>query len=124
MKQSHTPVQCLRKDHHLRLQVEKLWHKLCWSRAGQWQEGALPGWPFPSPHPRALGSLHSQLAVCSLELGWNSNRIAEKAKCAAINGILTFITAHGSCGCGKAPLNTRALFLLLNKICPGSVFEH
>lgn len=92
---------------------------------GRTMPGRCPAWvAFPSPHPRAHGSLHTQLVVCSLELGCNSNKIAEKAKCASINGILTFITTHSSCGCGKAALNTWALFLLLNKICPGSVFEH
>lgn len=88
------------------------------------REGVLAGWPFPSPHPEHMGFLHTQLVVCSLELGCNSNKIAEKAKCASINGILTFITTHSSCGWGKAPLNAWALFLLLNKICPGSVFGH
>lgn len=79
------------------------------------------GGPFPSPHPRAHGLPRTQLVVCSLELGCNSDKIAEKAKCASINGILTFITTRSSCGCGKAPLNIWALFLLRNKICPGSV---
>lgn len=115
-KQSQPLLQSLRKDHHLHLQVEKLWQKLCWCRTGQCEEGVLAGWHFPCPHPGAHGLLHTQLVVCSFELGCNSNKIAEKSKCASINGILTFIATHSSCGCGEAPLNTWASFLLLNKV--------
>ena len=37
------------------------------------------GGPFPSPQPEAHCHLHTQLVVSSLEVGHNSNNIAEKA---------------------------------------------
>ena len=73
-----------RRDHHLHLQVEKLWQKLCQvvteQGRGKSRNVSWLGAPFPSPHPGALGLLHIQLVVSSLEVGHNSNKIAEKAK--------------------------------------------
>lgn len=117
-----------RKDHHLHLQVEKLWQKLCQvvteQGRGKSRNVSWLGGPFPSPHPGALGLLHIQLLCLPWRWAITVTKLQRKLSLHSVNGILTFIASHSSHGCGKAPLIIWAVSLLLNKIGPGSVLEH